>query len=267
VAGNQNPSRPSSDETAPKTTRVRTEALRVQRREKALLNGITLDVHQNEVLAIIGPAGAGKTTFLRSLNRMNDLDPNLQVTGKVFVEGHPVYADDVDVALLRRRVGMVFSVPVTLPMSIYENLVYGLRLSGENKSRFQERVEAALKSAFLWEEVKDRLHLQARNLSGGQQQRLCLARTLILEPRVLLLDEPCSGLDPISTAKIEEALYALKSDLTIILVTNNVKQASRASDRTAFFFFGEMIELQPTAALFVAPKDPRTSEYITGRFG
>jgi phosphate transport system ATP-binding protein len=246
---------------------VKTEGLRVTRGEKELLKGITLDVHAGEVLSIIGPAGAGKTTFLRSLNRMNDFDTNLKISGRVFVEGHPVYADDVDPALLRRRVGMVFSVPVPLPMSIYDNLVYGLRLSGEPKSGYDERIEGALRAAFLWDEVKDRLREAGRNLSGGQQQRLCLARTLILEPRVLLLDEPCSGLDPISTAKIEEALDSLKEDLAIILVTNNVKQASRASDRTAFFFFGELVEVQPTHSLFVAPKDPRTSEYITGRFG
>jgi phosphate transport system ATP-binding protein len=246
---------------------VRTEGLRVVRKDRELLKGITLDVNAGEVLSIIGPAGAGKTTFLRSLNRMNDLDSNLEISGRVFVEGFQVYSEEVDPALLRRCVGMVFSVPVPLPMSIYDNLVYGLRLSGELRGRFEERIEAALRAAFLWDEVKDRLRDAARNLSGGQQQRLCLARSLILEPRVLLLDEPCSGLDPISTAKIEEALYRLKDDLAIILVTNNVKQASRASDRTAFFFFGELVEVQPTSSLFVAPKDPRTSEYITGRFG
>lgn len=260
------PPAPSST-TAPAAPRVRTEGLHVHRRQKELLRGITLDLYQGEVLSIIGPAGAGKTTFLRALNRMNDLDPHFAVTGEVFVDGHPIYRDDVDVALLRRRVGMVFSVPVPLPMSIYENLVYGLRLIGEKRQRFEERIEKALKAAFLWEEVKDRFHEQARNLSGGQQQRLCLARTLVLEPYVLLLDEPCSGLDPISTAKIEEALYILKKDLAIILVTNNVKQASRASDRTAVFFFGELVEVQATEALFVTPKDARTSEYITGRLG
>ncbi len=258
---------PAPAATTPAHPRVLTRDLSVHRRGKALLKSITLDVHQGEVLSIIGPAGAGKTTFLRSLNRMNDLDPNLRVAGDVFVDGHPVYTADVDVALLRRLVGMVFSVPVPLPMSIYDNMVYGLRLAREKQNRFDERIAIALRAAFLWDEVKDRLREPARNLSGGQQQRLCLARTLILEPRVLLLDEPCSGLDPISTAKIEDALFDLRKNLAIILVTNNVKQASRASDRTAFFFFGELVEVQLTKSLFVAPKDPRTSEYITGRFG
>lgn len=257
----------SGSTAAPAPPRVRTQSLCVRRRDKELLKDINLDIHKGEVLSIIGPAGAGKTTFLRSLNRMNDLDPNFQRTGDVLVDGHSIFSPAVDVAQLRRRIGMVFSVPVPLPMSIYDNVVYGLRLVGEMRNRFGERVEKALKDAFLWDEVKDRLRQHARTLSGGQQQRLCLARTLILEPHVLLLDEPCSGLDPISTAKIEEALYLLKNDLAAVLVTNNVKQASRASDRTAFFFFGELVEVQPTDALFVTPKDPRTSEYITGRFG
>jgi phosphate transport system ATP-binding protein len=231
------------------------------------LKQISLEVYHGEILAIIGPAGAGKTTFLRSLNRLNDLDPNLHVSGQVFLDGQPIYDSAVDVALLRRQVGMVFSVPIPLPMTIYQNLAFGPSLLRESRDRIRERMEMALKAAYLWEEVKDRLQEPARNLSGGQQQRLCLARTLVLEPEVLLLDEPCSGLDPISTAKIEEALYNLKKDLAVVLVTNNVKQASRASDRTAFFLFGEMIEVQQTESLFVTPKDPRTSEYITGRFG
>jgi len=267
VAGNDSITPAPSATTAKRAARVTTADLRVCSRGKDLLKGISLDAYQGDVLAVIGPAGAGKTTFLRSLNRMNELDPNLQVTGDVSIDGQPIFRDDIDVALLRRRVGMVFSVPIPLPMSILENLIYGVRLAGETRNGMQERLESALKAAFLWDEVKDRLHEPARNLSGGQQQRLCLARTLILEPYVLLLDEPCSGLDPISTAKIEEALYGLKKNLAIILVTNNVKQASRASDRTAFFFFGELVEVQATEALFVTPKDPRTSEYITGRFG
>jgi len=208
----------------------------------------------------------GKTTFLRSLNRMIDLTPERAVSGQVYLDGFPVYDPEVDVALLRRKVGMVFSVPVPLPMTVYQNLTFGLDLTGGRNGR-AERVERALQSAYLWEEVKDRLDERAQNLSGGQQQRLCLARTLAVEPQALLLDEPCSALDPISTAKIEEALQKLKSQLAIVLVTNNVKQASRCSDHTAFFLFGELVELQPTADLFTNPRDTRTSDYITGAFG
>jgi phosphate transport system ATP-binding protein len=226
-----------------------------------------LEARRGEILAIIGPAGAGKTTFLRALNRMNDLDADLDVSGQVFLDGFPVYDAAVDVALLRRKVGMVFSVPVPLPMTIFENMVFGLRLEGRGKQELAQQAEAALQAAYLWDEVKDRLDEPARNLSGGQQQRLCLARALALRPDALLLDEPCSGLDPISTAKIEDALARLKRDLAVILVTNNVKQASRASDRTAFFLFGEMIELRATESLFTTPQDQRTADYISGRFG
>ena len=244
--------------------KLRTENLCVRSSQGEILKSIGLEARRGEILAIIGPAGAGKTTFLRALNRMNDLDPDLRVSGEVFLDGFPVYNADVDVALLRRKVGMVFSVPVPLPMTIFENMVFGLRLEWHAA---QALAEAALRAAYLWDEVKDRLHEPARNLSGGQQQRLCLARALALRPDVLLLDEPCSGLDPISTAKIEEALERLKQDLAVILVTNNVKQASRASDRTAFFLFGEMVELQATERLFTTPQDTRTADYISGRFG
>ena len=247
--------------------RLQVRELRVRAAREEILKGITLNARCGEVLAIIGPAGAGKTTFLRALNRMNQLEPGLAVSGQVLLEGHPVYAEGVDVALLRRKIGMVFSVPVPLPMSVYENMTFGLALDGTPRKDFAARTEAALRAASLWEEVKDRLNEPARNLSGGQQQRLCLARTLVLEPDVLLLDEPCSGLDPISTAKIEEALCGLKQRLCVVLVTNNVKQASRASDRTAFFLFGELIELQPTETLFTTPQDARTADYISGRFG
>lgn len=245
---------------------IRTEKLRVANAQGELLKGIDLAVSRGEILSIIGPAGAGKTTFLRCLNRLVDLNPELRVSGQVYLDGWPVYEKDVDIALLRRKVGMVFSVPVPLPMSIWENMIFGLTISG-SKDRLAEKVEKALRSAFLWDEVKDRLSLRATNLSGGQQQRLCLARSVILGPDVLLLDEPCSGLDPISTAKIEEALQELKKSFAVVLVTNNVKQASRASDRTAFFLFGEMIEEQPTEDLFTTPKDPRTNDYISGSFG
>jgi len=235
--------------------------------DKDILKGITVDAGRGAILSIIGPAGAGKTTFLRCLNRMIDLDSDLKVTGKVRLHGSSVYDEGVDVSVLRRKVGVVFSVPVPLPMTVYQNLAFGLQLAQTPRSLYAERVEAALRAAYLWEEVKDRLDEPARNLSGGQQQRLCLARTLAPEPEVLLLDEPCSGLDPISTRKIEEALQQLKSSLAIILVTNNVKQASRASDRTAFFLFGEMVEFQATEMLFTNPQDRRTGDYISGRFG
>jgi phosphate transport system ATP-binding protein len=251
----------------PAPVRLRVEGLRVRGTGGEILKGIDLDAPRGGILAVIGPAGAGKTTFLRCLNRMNDLDPDLAVSGQVCLEGEPVLGRPVDLALLRRRVGMVFSVPIPLPMTIYQNVAFGLSMGGVPRRYHAERVEEALRAAAIWDEVKDRLDLQARRLSGGQQQRLCLARTLALRPDVLLLDEPCSGLDPISTARIEEALQALKKDLAVILVTNNVKQAARASDRTAFFLFGEMIEFRPTDALFTTPRDPRTADYISGRFG
>lgn len=244
-----------------------TRDLRVQAPGQEILKGIELEARQGEILSIIGPAGAGKTTFLRCLNRMIELDLDLRVSGEVLLSGTSIYNGNVDVAMLRQQVGMVFSVPIPLPMTIFQNLTFGLTLAPGGRSEHAGRVEAALRAAFLWEEVKDRLHEPARNLSGGQQQRLCLARTLTLEPKVLLLDEPCSGLDPISTGKIEEALQELKAGLTIILVTNNVKQAARASDRTAFFLFGEVIEVNSTESLFTTPRERRTADYISGRFG
>jgi phosphate transport system ATP-binding protein len=257
---------PAADEVHAGSVPIRTRDLRVRAGGNEILKGITLDARRGEILSIIGPAGAGKTTFLRCLNRMNDLDPDIQVSGEVFLDGVSVY-DDMDVAVLRRRVGMVFSIPVPLPMTIFQNLTFGLRLIEGGHNRYAERVEKALRSAYLWDEVKDRMDEPARNLSGGQQQRLCLARTLALEPGVLLLDEPSSGLDPVSTAKIEEALQELKANLAVILVTNNVKQAARASDRTAFFLFGELVELDLTEKLFTTPRGPKTADYISGRFG
>ncbi|HYK88275.1 MAG TPA: phosphate ABC transporter ATP-binding protein [Acidobacteriota bacterium] len=252
---------------SPGSALVCAEALYVRVNHDEILKGISLEARSGEILSIIGPAGAGKTTFLRCLNRMAELDPDLQISGSIWLDGQSIYDASVEVAILRRQVGTVFSVPIPLPMTIFENLVFGLELSGLPSNRHLQRVEAALRAAYLWEEVKDRLHEPARNLSGGQQQRLCLARTLTLEPKVLLLDEPTSGLDPISTAKIEEALQQLKSNLAVILVTNNVKQAARASDRTAFFLFGELIEFETTAQLYTNPRDRRTADYISGRFG
>lgn len=230
------------------------------------LREISLEVQPNEILGVIGPAGGGKTTFLRSLNRMNDLVPGFRTEGTLSYRGVDLYRSAIDVAVLRRRLGTVFAVPVPLPGSIRHNLALGPRLDG--KPRQQEAlIEKCLRAAYLWEEVKDRLEMSALSLSGGQQQRLCLARTLMLQPEVLLLDEPCSGLDPISTAKIEEALQALKSELTIILVTNNVMQASRVADRAAFFLQGRLVEWGPTGEVFVNPREQVTHEYISGRFG
>jgi len=233
------------------------------------LRGVSLDIPANKILGIIGPAGSGKTTFLRALNRLNDLLPNAHVEGQVLLDGKDIYHPEFDVVALRKRVGMLFALPVALPMSIYENVVYGPKLSGIRKrSQLNEIVERSLTSAFLWDEVKDRLRMSGLRLSGGQQQRLCLARVLAMEElEVILLDEPCSGLDPISTAKIEDALTVLKEKYTIVLVTNNTKQAARVADETAFFLLGDMIECGPTKKIFTAPEDKRTNEYVTGRFG
>jgi phosphate transport system ATP-binding protein len=252
---------------AQKPAMIRTRDLRAGAAGREILNGISLDCSRGEVLAIIGPAGAGKTTFLRCLNRMAELDPDIEISGEVFLEGASIYDPDAELAMIRRQIGMVFSVPIPLPMTINENLTLGMSLAQIPRNLFADRVETALRAAYLWDEVKDRLNEPARNLSGGQQQRLCLARTLTLNPKVLLLDEPCSGLDPISTARIEEALQRLKVDHAVVLVTNNVKQASRASDRTAFFLFGELIELASTERLFTTPEARKTADYISGRFG
>ena len=236
-------------------------------RHQALRN-LTLNVAANRILGIIGPASSGKTSFLRALNRMNDLDPESRAEGRVLLDGTDIYHPSQSAVQLRKRVGMVFALPMPLPMSIYDNVVYGPRLSGvRDRATLDEIVERTLTSAFLWDEVKDRLNLLALRLSGGQQQRLCLARTLAMDPEVVLLDEPCSGLDPISTARIEDALSVLKARYTIILVTNNTKQASRVADETAFFLMGELVEMGETSQIFTVPKDQRTSDYVTGRFG
>ncbi|HUU11029.1 MAG TPA: phosphate ABC transporter ATP-binding protein [Phycisphaerae bacterium] len=248
--------------------KVQAEDFSVALAGAAVLRHITLDIRPQERLAIIGPAASGKTTFLRSLNRLNDLDPQFSKSGHIRIDGRDIYGPDVDVADLRRRVGMVFAVPIPLPWTLYENLAYGPRLAGvTDRARLDGLVESSLRAAFLWDEVKDRLGDLATNLSGGQQQRLCMARVLALEPEVLLLDEPCSGLDPISTARIEEALAELKARYSIVLVTNNTKQAARASDRTAFFLMGELIECGPTEQVFTNPQHGRTNDYITGHFG
>ena len=233
-----------------------------------VLNKINLDVFPRERLAIIGPSSSGKTSMLRSLNRLNDLDPAFRKSGRILLDGHDIYGPNIHVPLLRRRIGMVYSVPIPLPWSIYENIAYAARLAGiRGKSKLDELVETSLKRSFLWDEVKDRLEDLAPNLSGGQQQRLCLARVLALEPELLMLDEPCSALDPISTAKIEDALLELKSRYSIVLVTNNTKQAARASDRTAFFLMGELVEVGQTGQIFTNPRHQKTGDYITGHFG
>ncbi len=232
------------------------------------LKNLNLDVYRNEILSIIGPAKSGKSTFLTCLNRLNDLIPGSRVEGKVLVDRQDIYGPEVDVVSLRRKVGLVFATPVPLPTTIYENVVYGVRLLGKNsRQELDKIVEDSLEKAGLWNEVKDRLKSSALKLSGGQQQRLCLARVLALKPEYIMLDEPTSGLDPISTMKIEDSLRILKNDFTIILVTNNTKQAARVADRTAFFLMGELIEIDKTAIIFTRPSDERTEAYLQGKFG
>ncbi len=236
--------------------------------DSPLLRQVTLRIAASRILGIIGPSGSGKTTFLRTLNRMNELEPGFRAEGRVLFDGADIYQPEYDAVGLRKKVGMVFALPVALPLSIYENVVYGPRLAGvRNRDRLDELVEKSLQAAFLWSEVKDRLDTSGLRLSGGQQQRLCLARVLAMEPEVILLDEPCSGLDPISTAKIEEALTELKKQYTIVLVTNNTKQAARIADETGFFMMGELVEMGPTNRIFTSPQQKQTDDYITGRFG
>ena len=229
---------------------------------------LDLDVMRNEILGIIGPARSGKTTFLCALNRLNDLVRGSRHEGTILLDGRDIYGPEVDVVELRRKLGMVFAMPVPLPRTIYENVAFGARLAGiRGRDELEALVRDSLAKGGLWDEVKDRLGTSGLKLSGGQQQRLCLARILALKPEVILLDEPSSGLDPISTAKIEDALRKLKKDYTIILVTNNTKQAARVADRTAFFLMGELVEIGPTAKIFTAPDDQRTDDYLRGRFG
>lgn len=242
--------------------------LTVYHLETALLKHVSMDIAASRILSIIGPSGSGKTTFLRTLNRMNELELGYRLEGRVLLDSADIYSPEYDVVQLRKKVGMVFALPIALPLSIYENVVYGPRLAGtRDRAHLDELVERSLKDAFMWDEVKDRLNTSGLRLSGGQQQRLCLARVLAMEPQVILLDEPCSGLDPISTAKIEEALTELKKEYTIILVTNNTKQAARVADETAFFLMGELIEVGPTERIFTSPNEQKTNDYITGRFG
>ena len=235
---------------------------------KQVIYSLDMDIPANQILAVFGPAGSGISTLLRSLNRLCDLTPDIRVEGEILLEGKNIYEPDSGITGLRRRVGMVFDVPTPLPMSIFDNVAYGPRLSGiKNRKILAETVEQTLIMAALWDDVKDRLHIPAASLSGGQQQRLCIARVLALKPEVVLLDRPCSGLDPISTAKIEESLRNLKEQFTIVIAPHNVQQAGRVSDRAAFILMGHLIEEGPTKEIFTFPRDPRTNDYITGRFG
>ncbi|MEO8481304.1 MAG: phosphate ABC transporter ATP-binding protein PstB [Acidobacteriota bacterium] len=263
-------SSPPSVEPAPVTpVKVRSEALNFFYGKTRALDAISLDIRTNLVTALIGPSGCGKSTFIRTLNRMNDIVPGTRVEGKIEIDGQNIYAPGTDVVSLRRRVGMVFQKSNPFPKSIFENVAYGLRLNGMASSRrdLEGQVEASLQAAALWTEVKDRLHDSALALSGGQQQRLCIARALAIRPEVLLMDEPASALDPIATQRIEELIYELKRDYTIVIVTHSMQQAARVSDVTAFFWLGRLIEAGPTAALFTNPREKLTEDYVTGRFG
>jgi phosphate transport system ATP-binding protein len=248
-------------------TKIETKDLNIWFGKTHSLKSLNISVYENEILGTIGPANSGKTTFLRALNRLNELQPNFKMTGSIHLGNEDIYRE-LKPEIVRKKFSMVFALPFPLPISIFDNIAYGPRVHGlKDKKKLSEIVESTLKSAYLWDEVKDRLNTQAMNLSGGQQQRLCIARTLAVNPEVILFDEPCSGLDPISTAKVEEAMFKLKDKYTIILVTNNVKQAARVSDRTAFFLMGELVEIDKTETMFTAPKDTRTGDYISGKFG
>ena len=236
--------------------------------DRQALSSVNLEVYKNQVTAIIGPSGCGKSTFIRLLNRMNELVPGTVLKGDIFLDGEDMFGPCVDPVDIRRRIGMVFQKPNPFPKSIFDNVSYGLRINGiKDKGFIEKMVEGSLKKAALWDEVKDRLHENALKLSGGQQQRLCIARCLAVEPEVLLFDEPCASLDPISTSKIEELILELKKYYTIVIVTHNMQQAARISGYTAFFLLGELIEFGRTQNIFTAPKDKRTEDYITGRFG
>ncbi len=247
---------------------LRTQDLNVYYGDKHALKHISLEVATRQVTALMGPSGCGKTTFLRSLNRMHDLTPNARVTGSILLDGEDVLSPSMDVVQLRQRVGMVFQRPNPFPKSIFENVAYGLRVQGGvTQAEIKERVERSLRAAAIWDEVKDRLGHSALGLSGGQQQRLCIARALAVEPEIILMDEPCSALDPIATLKIEELIEQLKRRYTIVIVTHNLQQAARVSQYTGFFLTGDLIEFNVTAQIFSRPQDKRTEDFITGRFG
>ncbi len=236
--------------------------------DKQALFDITLDIPRNQITAFIGPSGCGKSTLLRCLNRLNDLIEGARLEGEILIDGRDIYDPDIDITQLRKNTGMVFQKSTPFPKSIYDNVAYGLRIAGlKNKKKLDEIVEKSLRGAALWDEVKDRLNESALGLSGGQQQRLCIARAIAVEPEIILMDEPCSALDPIATAKIEELMLELKKQYTIIIVTHNMQQAARVSDRTAFLWMGKLIEYDDTSVIFTKPKEKLTEEYITGRFG
>jgi phosphate transport system ATP-binding protein len=248
--------------------KIQVNKLKLYYGDALALKKISIQVRKNSVLALIGPSGCGKSTFLKTINRMNDLIDSVKIEGEVLIDGENIYHPNVDVVMLRKRVGMVFQRPNPFPMTIYDNVAYGPRIHGTTKKAIlDEIVERSLAGSALWDEVKDRLQSSAIGLSGGQQQRLCIARLLAVDPDVLLMDEPCSALDPISTMKIEELVNSLKSNYTIVMVTHNMQQAARVSDYTAFFLNGEMVEYDETDAIFTRPQDKRTEDYITGRFG
>jgi phosphate transport system ATP-binding protein len=250
------------------TVQIRTRQLSLFYGQKQALTNVSLDIPPNRVTALIGPSGCGKSTYLRSLNRMNDLIDDVRITGSVEIDGLNIYDRQVDVVELRKRVGMIFQKSNPFPKSIFENVAYGPRINGVRDSRrLAEIVETSLRRAALWEEVKDDLKKSGLALSGGQQQRLCIARALAVDPQVLLMDEPASALDPIATAKIEELIYELKENYTIVIVTHNMQQAARVSDLTAFFYLGELVEMGETKKMFTTPEKKQTEEYITGRFG
>ena len=249
-------------------SKITVENLNLHYGENHALKNVNMEIADHAITAFIGPSGCGKSTFLRCLNRMNDLVDGCRVEGKVILDGEDIYDKRVDTTLLRKKVGMVFQQPNPFPMSIYDNIAYGPRLHGiKNKKELDEIVERSLQGAAIFEEVKDRLHKSALGLSGGQQQRLCIARALAVSPEVLLMDEPTSALDPISTLKIEELMETLKKKYTVVIVTHNMQQAARVSDDTAFFLVGEVIEKNATSEIFARPRDKRTEDYITGRFG
>jgi len=248
--------------------KIRVEGLKVSYGKEQVFKGVSIDVYKNRITGFMGPSGSGKSTLISVINRMIDFEEDVHVEGRVSIDGEDILSGEIDEVHLRRRVGTVYAVPIPLPRSIFDNIAYGPRLKGvSEKMALRHIVVEGLKKAFLWDEVKDRLGTSALKLSGGQQQRLCLARTLALEPEIILLDEPCSGLDPISTAKIEEALNELKKDYTIILVSNNTKQIARITDYAAFFYMGELVEYGPTEKVFTNPSEKKTEDYIQGKFG
>ena len=248
--------------------KIRTEHLNIYYGKRQAIQDVSLTIFANQVTALIGPSGCGKSTFLRALNRMHDLTPTARVEGPVLLDDQNIYGPGIDLVHLRQRVGMIFQRANPFPKSIFDNVAYGLRAQGRHRRReIREIVERSLREAALWDEVKDRLHSSALGLSGGQQQRLCIARALAVSPEVILMDEPCSALDPIATLKIEQTIEALKRDYTIVIVTHNMQQAARVSDRTGFFLLGDLIEIGPTETIFSRPTNKHTEDYITGRFG